>query len=49
MTGNALSVVWFACALGMAHSVKRRAEKRAVWIIDMCKGGGSTWFDSVVT
>ena len=47
MTGNALSVVWFACALGMAHSVKRRAEKRAVWIIDMCKGGGDALFNSL--
>ena len=47
MTSNALSVVWFACALGMAHWAKRRAEKRTIWIIDMCKGGGRTWFDSL--
>ena len=42
-------MVWFACTLGMAHWLKRRAEKRTIRIIDMCKGGGSAWFDSVVT
>ena len=47
MTGNALSVVWFVCTLGMAQWPKRRAEKRMIRIIDMCKGGGGAWFDSL--
>ena len=40
-------MVWFVCTLGMAQWPKRRAEKRMIRIIDMCKGGGGAWFDSL--